>query len=225
MSRGARVKTRRIERVAKEALVAATAPAEGSVGPAGPQGPKGDTGDPGPQGPQGTQGPAGPKGDTGDTGPQGPQGIPGTNASDPWTYVSLANDYPNSTVNFTNVTGMSFSALANTTYEVELFGGFRSAATTTGLALAFTIPSGSIVGGTLVSASTTAPQYSQQNTSGAVLANTSSSGVINADMPLLGKYLIIIGATPGTVQLQLRSEVASSAVTLRQHLKMKYRSI
>lgn len=65
---------------------------------------------------------------------------------DPWTWATLDADVVNSTNALADVTGMSFAALANTTYLIELVGVFQTAATTTGIAVALDIPSGDVRG-------------------------------------------------------------------------------
>lgn len=206
----------------------------GEVGPAGPQGiqgvagPKGDKGDPGDPGPAGATGATGPKGDPGDQGPQGIQGIQGpagaTGATGPQgatgsgapVIVKLANDQAFSTTTLSNVTGMTFTAAANTDYMVELLGSFQSAATTTGIGLAFN------VGGTVTRisgqanhpVSATAQGSCAQEANNAVTGATTGVRATGVPVALEGIWHIRMGATGGTAQLLCRSEVAGSAVTL-----------
>ncbi len=130
----------------------------------------------------------------------------------------LASDLANSTTTLANVTGMSFSAEANATYEVEFTGVYQTAATTTGIALALDIPSGSVYGMGVVMTSVTAVagfnQIADAATTGA------STGVTTAatNTPMFAKWIVAVGATGGTVQLMMKSEVASSAATLKAGL-------
>lgn len=80
----------------------ATGPA-GPAGPAGATGPTGSIGVTGPTGPSG--GPAGPAGPTGPTGPA-TYGITATTSDQSWT----------NTATFSNISGLSYSLAANTTY-------------------------------------------------------------------------------------------------------------
>jgi hypothetical protein len=137
--------------------------------------------------------------------------------------VELASNNVVSTTALADVAGMSFEAVANTVYEVEIFGAFQTAATTTGMKLAFSIPSGTITGMALLSSTNTAPQHSIQRASDAAIAPTTGVPTLNADLPVFGKYLIAIGATGGTVQLRQGSEVAASNTTLVAGLRLKYR--
>lgn len=146
--------------------------------------------------------------------------------SDPWTWVKLATNSTVSTTAFANVSGMSFSAAANTTYLVEVFGAYQTAATTTGIALTLDIPSGSIIGNNIVLTSATAVGGTE------IIADTASTGAttgvraLNTNTPISATFIVAIGATPGTVQLMQRSEVAASNTVLQASLTaMGYRVI
>ena len=81
---------------------------------------------------------------------------------DPWVWQKLAADVANSSVTLASVTGLSFVALANTTYLVEVVGTFQSAAATTGIALALDIPSGNVSGQAIHPISATTPGGTEQ---------------------------------------------------------------
>jgi hypothetical protein len=138
--------------------------------------------------------------------------------SDPWTWQKLAADVANSTTTLAPVTGLAFAAAANTTYLVEVVGTFQSAATTTGIAMALDIPSGSVSGLALHSTSGTAVGCSEQIADNATTGASSGVRAANTNIPVLATYIVAIGATAGTVQLQFRSEVAASAVTMKAAL-------
>lgn len=143
---------------------------------------------------------------------------------DPWEYVVLGSNAAVSTTAFADVSGMSFVGLANTRYEVEVMGAIQTAATTTGAALALDIPSGSVVGQgihNLAAATLTGwEQIADNTTTGA----GSGMRAISTNVPIRFQAIVEIGSTGGTVQLRLRSEIASSAVTLQAGLTvMKYR--
>ncbi len=137
---------------------------------------------------------------------------------DAWTWTKLAADVANSTVTLASVTGLSFNALANTTYLVDVIGTFQSAAATTGIALALKIPSGSVSGFTEHPISTTASNTVEQ------IADTATTGVstgvraATTNVPIAGRFIVATGAVAGAVQLQFRSEVAASAVTMKAGL-------
>lgn len=147
--------------------------------------------------------------------------------SDPWTWTKLASNSVVSTTAYASVSGMSFSAAANTTYLVEVFGAFQTAATTTGIGLAFTVPAGStIIGGINVNSANTTVQRLMQRASGAVIAVSTGVPTANTNIPIYGYWVIATGGTAGTVQLTQRSEIAASNTTLQAGITiMGYRSI
>ncbi len=145
---------------------------------------------------------------------------------DPWTWTKLSADVANSTVTLASVTGLSFTALSNTTYIVEVVGTFQSAATTTGIALALDIPSGSVSGLAEHPISATSLGSSEQIADAATTGATSGVRAAATNVPILAKFIVAVGATGGTVQLQFRSEVAASAVTMKAALTaMGFRAI
>jgi hypothetical protein len=150
--------------------------------------------------------------------PVAKQSEAGGGGSDPWSWTKLAADVANNTVTLAPVTGLSFAASANTTYLVELIGAFQSAATTTGIAIALDIPSGAISGQIVHSTSASALGGTEQIADNATTGATSGVRAANTNAPITARWIIAIGATGGTVQLQLRSEVAASAVTLKAGL-------
>lgn len=139
-------------------------------------------------------------------------------AGDPWSWLKLAADVSNSTVVLATVTGLSFTALANTTYLVDVVGAFQSAAVTTGIAIALDIPSGAIAGENIHPISASALGGTEQIADAATTGATSGVRAANTNVPTMGRYTIAVGATGGTVSLQFRSEVALSAVTMKAGL-------
>ncbi len=142
----------------------------------------------------------------------------GGGGSDPWVWQKLAADVANSTVTLAPATGLSFAASANTTYLVELVGAFTSAATTTGIAVALDIPSGSVAGQTIHPTSVTALGGSEQIADNATTGATTGVRAAATNVPIMARFIVAVGAVAGTVQLQFRSEVAASAVTLKAGL-------
>jgi hypothetical protein len=137
---------------------------------------------------------------------------------DPWTWQKLAADVGNSTATLSAVTGLSFNGLANTSYLVEVVGTFQSAAITTGIALALDIPSGSVSGQTIHPTSATTLGATEQIADAANTGATTGVRAAATNVPILASFIVAIGATAGTVQLQFRSEVAASAVTIKAGL-------
>jgi hypothetical protein len=146
-------------------------------------------------------------------------------AGDPWTWQRLNADVSNSTAALSAATGLAFTAAANTAYLVEVMGTFQSAATTTGISLALDIPSGSVSGIMLHMASTTAVTGSEQVADSATAAASSGARAVATNTPMLARFIVTVGPVSGPVQLQFRSEVAASAVTLKAGLTAMGRRI
>ena len=145
--------------------------------------------------------------------------------SDPWTWQKLASDVVNSTVTLAPVTGLSFVAAQNTSYLVRVFGVLQSAATTTGATLAVDIPSGTVIGQTLINASSSGLLATEQIADNSTTGVTTGVRAANTNIPVQAWFRIDVGATGGTVQLQFRSEIAASAVTMKSGLTTMGRRI
>lgn len=188
----------------------------GATGPAGPPGPPGDTGPAGPPGPQGIQGL------TGNTGPAGPPGVDGAAGLTAQTAV-MTGTQAFSTVTPAAVTALALPMVANGVYQVDCFVTFQSAATTTGLGLGFTSPAGCRCMVEVVVPITSTAAASQLRTifpNAATATNTGEvlgTGVtaINSNHTARISGIVRNGATAGNFQVQARSEVAASAVTLQ----------
>ena len=144
---------------------------------------------------------------------------------DPWTWQKLASDVVNSTVTLAPVTGLSFVAAQNTSYLVQVFGVLQSAATTTGATLAVDIPSGTVIGQTLMNSSGAGLLATEQIADNSTTGVTTGVRAANTNIPVQAWFRIDVGATGGTVQLQFRSEIAASAVTMKSGLTAMGRRI
>lgn len=126
-------------------------------------------------------------------------------------------------VTYADVTQLALPMVANGVYYVECFVTFQSAATTTGLGLGFTSPTGcrtmcEIVVPIASTAVASALRTTFPNT--AVAANTGNvlgTGVtaINSNHTARISGIIRNGSTAGNFQVQFRSEIAASAITLQ----------
>lgn len=131
----------------------------------------------------------------------------------------LASDVSDITAAFVNAGALSLSVAAGATYLVDALLTFQSAAVTTGLALGFTLPAGAVISGMYQHNTTaTAREGSYNILPGAVKGNTSAVLVATENVPLQGRWLIKTSVTAGNAQLQFRTEVAASAVTLKAGL-------
>lgn len=146
--------------------------------------------------------------------------------SDPWTWTKLASNSTVSTTAYANVTGMSFTATANTTYLIRIFGAYQTAATTTGIGLTLDVPSGTIIGQNSVSTSATAVGGTEIIADAASTGATTGVRAANTNTPIQAFFVIAVGASGGTVQLMQRSEIAASNTVLQANLTiMGYRTI
>lgn len=145
--------------------------------------------------------------------------------SDGWSYQTLAADFNTTTTGGALVTGMSFAALANSVYEIELVGSFQTAATTTGAGAMLDVPAGATVTGLafMPSANNGVVQASPQRASGAVISPTTAVGTAAAVYPVFGRWLVQVGATADDIALRWRSEIADSEARLRAGTIMKRR--
>jgi hypothetical protein len=208
---------------------------QGDVGPAGPegqQGPKGDPGSPGIQGipgPPGQDGQQGPKGDQGDRGlqgeqgPQGIQGPPGPSES----IVKVTADQASSVTTLANATGLSFAVAAGTTYRFNGYIVFRTAATTTGLKLAATVPAFTVFAAAVnipLAADGSGGMWHGWLTSSGDSVTATGVQAANTDYVAVIQGVLIPSAS-GTFQLQFASEVALSAATIRPGSHLAYRAI
>ncbi len=145
--------------------------------------------------------------------------------ADAWAWQKLGADVSNATTALSAATGLSFAASANTTYLVEVFATFQSAATTTGIALALDIPSGSVSGIMLQMATATTLTGTEQIADVSTIGASSGVRAANSNTPVLARFIVAVGTLAGPVQLMFRSEVSASAVTLKAGLTAMGRRI
>jgi hypothetical protein len=153
--------------------------------------------------------------------------VGGSGGTGQQTWVKLTADASNTTTTMSAATGLSFAAAVNTTYKIDVIGTFQSAATTTGIAIALDVPTGSIISGLMFHAtSATGGTASVEQIADAVSTGV-SSGVRAAatNVPIVASYIVTTAATGGTVQLVFRSEIAGSGVTLKAGLTAMGRQI
>lgn len=139
----------------------------------------------------------------------------------------LASDYTNSTVTLSTLTGFTFDAQASKNYEIEIFGEMQSAATTTGIGFALTVPTGAVVSGqwTHPANTTQTTTTGWQNASATVGAKTSGVPAATTSYPVWGKFRVGMSTTAGTCTLQAASEVAASGITVKAGFVMKVRQV
>lgn len=135
--------------------------------------------------------------------------------------VILPADVTDNTGAFVNVTGMLAALAINTTYLIEAALTMRSAGLGVGVGLTFTLPAGaSIVGGYEHQLTTLTIQSVYNTASGAISADPNAVPVINANLPIRGKWVVKTAGTAGNAQLQMRTSAAATLVTLKQDLSV-----
>lgn len=155
---------------------------------------------------------------------------PAGGGSDPWTYIKLASDFPTSLATFSDITGMTFTPAANTDYEVEWCLMGQTATTTVGLRPGVSYGTGYQYGVvdlyTPSSATAEAQVHGSMTTvAGTVQAPVGGLPIINRTYGHRGYAMFRSGATPTAFKLQLASETAATAVTVKAGSFMKYRTI
>jgi hypothetical protein len=136
--------------------------------------------------------------------------------------VSLTSTQQSTATALANVTQLVGTLAANATYEVDCFVTFQSAATTTGLTLGFTSPTGcipmvEIVVPIVSTAAASALRTTFPNAAATTSGNVIGTGVtaINSNHTARISGIIKNGGTAGNFQIQFATEVATSAVTLQ----------
>jgi hypothetical protein len=136
------------------------------------------------------------------------------------TTVKLTADLTaQTTTTLADATGLSFAAAANTYYHFKFVVVFRTAATTTGIQLSVAAPATPTVFSAKASIAIAADGASGEWQGWITASNDAVIGTgvqaANTDYVAIVEGTIRTGATAGTVQLRYASEVAASAVTIR----------
>ena len=140
------------------------------------------------------------------------------NAPSIYTTASSQNS---TSATLANITGLTATLAANTTYRVDCFVTFQSAATTTGINFGFTSPTGTTCMLEVVVPITNTAAASQLRT---IFPNNSSTNAgsvlgtgvstINSNHTARFSGIIKVGGTGGTFAAQYATEVAASAITI-----------
>jgi hypothetical protein len=127
----------------------------------------------------------------------------------------------NSTVTPANITELAVAMDANCIYEVDCWVMFSSAATTTGLGLGFTAPTGALcllecdvsLGTAITSQRTIHPFAAASGNTGMNVGTAVAAAGSVYTARLHG--IVRMGPTAGNFVPQFRSEIAASAITLQ----------
>lgn len=133
----------------------------------------------------------------------------------------MTSTQADTTAALVNVTQLVLPLAANSTYMIDCFLTFQSAATTTGIGVGFVSPTGSnsmleivvpLVSTAAANALRTTFPNAAATTSGIVLGTGVTAITSNHTARVSG---LITTTSAGNIQIQFRSEVAASAVTLQ----------
>ena len=129
--------------------------------------------------------------------------------------MRLAADVTNNTTTLANVTGLALALAANSTYQIDGRVMFQTAATTTGIRLTQTVPSGAtVVAQWNTPTSLTASTLANQRAADAG-ATTTAIDTANANTLATTSILVITGATAGNLQIRFASEVSGSKAVVK----------
>lgn len=131
------------------------------------------------------------------------------------TTARLTADVINSTVTLANATGLAIALDANSTYAIDVRVMFQTAATTTGIRLTQTVPTGAtVVAQWNTPTSLTARTLANQRAADTGAAS-SAVDTANANTLATGALLVVTVATAGNLQIRFASEVASSNAVIK----------
>jgi hypothetical protein len=147
-----------------------------------------------------------------------------------YTHVVLSADQAESTGTLTD-TALAFTPEASATYLVEVWCLWRTSVNTTGLQWGFASPTGLSSAAQVLAVSTAATTqairhgpFVDAGFGGPVLGTGATWA--DVDQVSTGSAIVRTGASPsGTVRVQIRTEVAASAVTLMTGSVLRYRRI
>ena len=161
----------------------------------------------------------GAKGDPGTPGTPGADGAPGAPGLGFTALAKLAADSsPFTSVTLANVAGLSVPLAANTAYKIDALLALTSAAVTTGWQLGVTGPAGlsSFIAACEYQSSATAWTTATLIAIGAFPLVTAAYAATPTQILARITGTVVNGGTAGQLQIQARSEIAGSAITVKR---------
>lgn len=131
------------------------------------------------------------------------------------TTARLTADVTNATTTLANVTGLAVALNASSTYVIDAWVMFQTAATTTGIRLTQSVPSGATVVANWATPLTATTATLAHQRAGDVGAASASIDTANVNTLATGRLLVITGATSGSLQIRFASEVAASNAVVK----------
>ena len=145
-----------------------------------------------------------------------------------WTYIKLGSDFTTTSATAVDITGLAFTPVASTTYEIEAQLLCRTATTTVGVRHGVAWPTGMTDGVAYLEMTSAAGTTVLQNgnIAAAVLAPVGGLPDTTNSWPAQVKATLIAGGSPsGTFKLQVASETGGTTVTVKAGSWIKYRAI
>ena len=138
--------------------------------------------------------------------------------------VVATQDTPNATVNLANATGMTFNALANSTYIIEVFLIWASSGTGVGIKVSSTATNSPTInsGHFITDAANGAPDGSSYNANDVVVTTSASPFTTNC-MGQLAAVLKTAGSA-STWQLRFAAETTGT-ITIKAGSVIRYRKV
>ena len=127
----------------------------------------------------------------------------------------MTADVANSTLNFADVTGLTMALLASTTYYFDCALTYTSAATTTALQLSVNGPAATELDYAVEMSTTATARHNSAQTAYNTVVNPATGGG-STRLPARIHGSVIVGGSGGTFAVRLRSEVDTSAVTVKR---------
>lgn len=199
-----------------------TTGATGATGTNGTNGTNGSTGATGVTGATGATGTNGTNGTTGATGATGSTGTAGTNGATGATgatgitmlsaYVA-SGGFSTTNTTYTDITGLSVTLSANTTYVIHCWLNLAVNSGTAGLQIGATWPSGSTIGlnGRAPTTSVSAQTFFSLTTSGALGSGTIVTNAVAAN-PVYFNGVVSVGATGGVFKVGIAKVTSNTAL-------------
>jgi hypothetical protein len=131
------------------------------------------------------------------------------------TTARLTADVTNATTTLANATGLAVALNASSVYVIDAWVMFQTAATTTGIRLTQSVPSGATVVANWTTPLTATTATLAHQRAGDAGAATASIDTANVNTLASGRLLVITGATAGSLQIRFASEVAASNAVVK----------
>ena len=148
--------------------------------------------------------------------------------ADPWTYLTLAQDFTTTSATAVDVTGLGFAPAANVKYEFEARLMLRTATATVNARAGFAWPTGMTDGIVQImesQAATGTPLFASGNINAASLIAVGGLPNTTQSWPCTIKGFGIAGPTPsGNIRVQLASETAGTTVRVVTNSFLRYRT-